>query len=257
MSYGKPDTHADTHPSGHPNRTAVNADNPIFGRPADPIPEVSFQQAAVVQSEKHPRETVQSPLLSEDVAEGIASVIGVNPNEAVASPAPYPIADLPNGGTLTGKANHLLIETDGNPPTVLLTPRRASDPIGTASPAPINEEPVVDNSEPLAQQSAEEIAAVQGTEQVQDSSPSAEDLDAVAAENAAKEATSGAQDYEQFGPGQKVRFTPESGNDTTPIYTIETWSREPVEGALLFWKLEEIPGALFLPINLEAVTAAE
>lgn len=57
--------HADTHPSGHPNKTAVNAENPIFGRPADPIPAVSFQQAAVVQSEKHPRETVQSPLLSE------------------------------------------------------------------------------------------------------------------------------------------------------------------------------------------------
>lgn len=63
-----PNVHVDTHPSGHPNKTAVNADNPIFGRPADLIPEVSIQQAAVVQSEKNPRETVQSPLINEAVA---------------------------------------------------------------------------------------------------------------------------------------------------------------------------------------------
>lgn len=63
-----PSVHVATHPTGEPNRTAVNAENPIFGRPADPIPEVSIQQAAVVQSEKNPRETVQSPLINEDVA---------------------------------------------------------------------------------------------------------------------------------------------------------------------------------------------
>lgn len=63
-----PNVHAATHPCGHPNKTAVNAENPIFGRPVDPIPEVSIQQAAVVQSEKNPRETVQSPLINEAVA---------------------------------------------------------------------------------------------------------------------------------------------------------------------------------------------
>lgn len=68
-----PKTHVDTHPSGHPNKTAVNAENPIFGRPADPVHEVSIQQAAVVQSEKHPRETVQSPLINEDVASPVGA----------------------------------------------------------------------------------------------------------------------------------------------------------------------------------------
>lgn len=143
--------HADTHPSGHPNRTAVNAENPIFGRPADPIPAVSFQQAAVVQSEKHPRETVQSPLLSETAA---------------GYPECVPLESM----------------TDTYEPG--------------AHPAAISEEPVVENTDSLAQQSAEDIAAVQGTEQAQDSSSSAEDLDAVAA----KEATAGdeEEDFEDI-----------------------------------------------------------
>lgn len=68
--------HADIHPTGQPNRTAVNADNPIFGRPADPIPEVSMQQAAIVQSEKTPRETVQSPLINEAVASSMLPSAG-------------------------------------------------------------------------------------------------------------------------------------------------------------------------------------
>jgi hypothetical protein len=56
------------HPGGHPNKTPVNELNPIFGRPADPvITQDSIEQASVVQSEKHPRETVQSPLLNEAV----------------------------------------------------------------------------------------------------------------------------------------------------------------------------------------------
>jgi hypothetical protein len=55
-----------THPSGHPNKTPVNELNPIFGRPAELIiTQDSIEQASVVQSQKHPRETVQSPLLNE------------------------------------------------------------------------------------------------------------------------------------------------------------------------------------------------
>jgi hypothetical protein len=68
--------HVGTHPSGHPNKTAVNAENPIFGRPADPIPAVSIQQAAVVQSEKHPRETVQSPLINELAVSPVGPSVG-------------------------------------------------------------------------------------------------------------------------------------------------------------------------------------
>ena len=61
--------HAATHPSGHANKTAVNESNPIFGRPADVIPtEPSIEQAAIVQSEKHHRETVVSPLINEEIA---------------------------------------------------------------------------------------------------------------------------------------------------------------------------------------------
>ena len=61
--------HVAAHPSGHANKTAVNESNPIFGRPADVIPtEPSIEQAAIVQSEKHPRETVVSPLINEEIA---------------------------------------------------------------------------------------------------------------------------------------------------------------------------------------------
>lgn len=66
--------HSATHPSGHPNKTPVNAENPIFARPADPVPaEASIEQTAVVQSAKHPRETVQSPLINEEVASPAAN----------------------------------------------------------------------------------------------------------------------------------------------------------------------------------------
>lgn len=59
--------HVGTHHSGHPNKTAVNPDNPIFGRPADPVvTEVSVEQAAIVQSDKNARETVVSPLINEE-----------------------------------------------------------------------------------------------------------------------------------------------------------------------------------------------
>jgi hypothetical protein len=101
-----PNVHVGTHPTGEPNRTAVNTENPIFGRPVDSIPEVSIEQAAVVQSEKNPRETVVSPLINE--------------------------------------------------------------------PEPIDEEPVVENTETLHEQDAKEVIAVQEAEQVQDLSPSAE-----------------------------------------------------------------------------------
>ena len=63
------DVHVATHPSGHPNKTAVNPENPIFGRPADPVvTEVSVEQAAIVQSDKAGRETVVSPLINEDLS---------------------------------------------------------------------------------------------------------------------------------------------------------------------------------------------
>lgn len=144
--------HAATHPSGHPNKTAVNEENPIFGRPADPIPEVSLQQAAVVQSEKTPRETVQSPLINEDVA----------------------------------------------------------------SPTTIGEESVVENTEELPEQSAEEVAAVQEAESSQDSSPSAEDLDASAAENTAKEETAGEAPSSELTPAEQEDAAGKEGVEPVP-----------------------------------------
>ena len=58
-----------THPSGHPNKTPVNAENPIFGPSADPVVvDESIEQAGIAQSDKHQRETVQSPLINENMA---------------------------------------------------------------------------------------------------------------------------------------------------------------------------------------------
>ena len=55
------------HPTGQPNRTPVNASNPIFGIPADPVPEVSIGQAAIAQNAVDPGPTVISPLVNEGV----------------------------------------------------------------------------------------------------------------------------------------------------------------------------------------------
>ena len=75
-----PNVHVNTHPSGHPNKTAVNESNPIFGRPADVIPaEPSIEQAAIVQSEEHPRETVISPLINEAVASPVVPAVEPEP----------------------------------------------------------------------------------------------------------------------------------------------------------------------------------
>ena len=57
--------HSATHPSGHLNKTPVNAENPIFARPADPTPPVSIGQASLAQSD--PKETVVSPLINDAV----------------------------------------------------------------------------------------------------------------------------------------------------------------------------------------------
>jgi hypothetical protein len=65
--------HSAKHPSGHPNKTPVNAENPIFhNQPNTVAPLVSVEQAGVVQSDKHHRETVQSPLINE----GVESPVG-------------------------------------------------------------------------------------------------------------------------------------------------------------------------------------
>lgn len=210
--------HFATHPSGHPNKTAVNADNPIFGRPADPVPAVSLGQAALVQSAKHPRETVVSPLTS----------------------------DLEGDQTFNPLAKSSGIDADAGD----WTKTEGAGLTDNTTPA---SEVGKSDTLPDPEQSTEEAA--------KDSSPSAEDLDAVAAENAAKEATAGTEsegvitpaavevDSRKFAAGQKVRFTTESGNDTEPVYTIDGGELGQGDDAPWFWHLVEMPG-LFLGQSL-------
>lgn len=54
----------------------------------------------------------------------------------------------------------------------------------------------------------------------------------------------------QFKTGEKVRFTPESGNDTEAIYTIDGGELGEGPDAIWFWRLIEMPGALFRGSNL-------
>lgn len=89
--------------------------------------------------------------------------------------------------------------------------------------------------------------------------PSAADLDAVAAEHEAARQTSmdgnsalepwQVEQAAQFKTDDKVQFTPESGNDTTPVYTIAGGTFGEGEKAQYFWMLDEM-GGLFLGSNL-------
>ena len=74
------------HPTGQPNRTPVNASNPIFGIPADPVPDVSIGQAAIAQNAVDPGPTVISPLINEGVEDASPA--------PVADPEPEPASEV-------------------------------------------------------------------------------------------------------------------------------------------------------------------
>ena len=196
------------HPSGHPNKTPVNAENPIFGRPAElVITQDSIEQAAVVQSEKHPRETVQSPLINED------------------------IEHTGSGSERYGKADDWTRTVGAG-----LTADTSS----------------ADTGAEYTHGSGSDSSKV--TPVVPVELPTQEQADAIAAQAAAEIA------QRKFSTGEKVTFSPESGNDTTEVYTID--GGEIGGGDALgshtqwFWRLVEKPGSLFLGSSLQATSAS-
>lgn len=82
--------------------------------------------------------------------------------------------------------------------------------------------------------------------------PTQAEADAVAAAAAAEDAAKGKPEplpSEKFKVDDKVRFTAESGNDTTPVYTISGGESGEGDSAFWFWRLDEMDG-LFLGQNL-------
>lgn len=82
--------------------------------------------------------------------------------------------------------------------------------------------------------------------------PTQAEADAVAAAAAAEDAAKGNPEplpSEKFKVDDKVRFTAESGNDTTPVYTISGGESGEGDSAFWFWRLDEMDG-LFLGQNL-------
>lgn len=61
----------------------------------------------------------------------------------------------------------------------------------------------------------------------------------------------GAGAHDQFKVGDIVRFTPESGNDQTKTFTIDGGELAGDNLPQWFWRLVELPGALFLAASLE------
>lgn len=247
-----PNVHVATHPTGEPNRTAVNADNPIFGRPADPIPEVSLQQAAVVQSEKNPRETVQSPLINEEVASPVpVSVEPVVENtETLPEQSAEEVTAVQEDGQAAVQAEDAGSDSERNG-------SKADDWTQTIGAGLTADTSSAETGAEYKHSSGEGSSKI--TPVVPVGLPTQEEAEAVVAQAAAEEdeRKKQAEAVDHFKIGEKVRFTAESGNDTTEVFTIDGGELGQGDNPQWFWRLVEKPGELFLEKNLRPAGLAE
>lgn len=172
-----PNVQVATHPSGHPNKTAVNELNPIFGRPADPNPEtldVSIGQAAIVQGAKTPGPTVVSPLINEDME---SPVEYRNPT----APAEFS-ADAPATDWAHTEGAGLTDDTSSAGSGVEYRHHSGGSNSSAITPVVVVDLPTQEQTDAIVAEAAAEMEARKN--------PSTEDLDAVAEEQKAAEATS-------------------------------------------------------------------
>lgn len=182
------DRNVPTHPSGHPNKTAVNENNPIFGRPADVIPaEISPTQKRINDGEsleKVEAKPVRADAWTETKGEGLTA-----DTSAADTGAEY---EHSGGGSNSSSITPLV-------------------------PVPL---PTQEEAEAVKEQAVEETMR---------------------------------RASERFRTLEKVRFTPESGNDAHPVYTIDGGE---AAGGQWFWRLVEMPGSLFLGSSLTVAIEA-